>query len=85
MIIAPRSPRPSLHRIRHVLGTNLLAYPLTIAVALLLGNGAELLQTTERSHDHGAIEIVVAIGLLIWAATWKSRRTFDHRTQRAQS
>src|SRR5207302_6729146 len=30
--------------IRYVLGTNLLAYPLTIAVALLLGNGAELLQ-----------------------------------------
>ena len=55
--------------IRYVLGTNLLAYPLTIAVALLLGNGAELLQNHRADLSvNGIIEIVVAIALLIWAA-----------------
>jgi hypothetical protein len=55
--------------IRYVLGTNILAYPLTIAVALLLGNGSDLLQN-HRSDllANGIAEIVVAVALLIWAA-----------------
>jgi membrane protease YdiL (CAAX protease family) len=55
--------------IRYVLGTNLLAYPLTVAVALLLGNGADLLQNHRPDLTLNAIaEIVVAIALLIWVA-----------------
>jgi len=55
--------------IRYVLGTNLLAYPLTIAVFLLLANGADLLQNHRADLTiNGIIEIVVAIALLIWAA-----------------
>jgi membrane protease YdiL (CAAX protease family) len=55
--------------IRYVLGTNLLAYPLTIAVALLLGNGADLLQNHRPDLTvNGIVEIVVAIALLLWAA-----------------
>ena len=55
--------------IRHVLGANLLAYPLTIAVALLLGNGADLLQNHRGDLTvNGVVEIVVGIGLLVWAA-----------------
>ena len=55
--------------IRYILGTNLLAYPLTIAVALLLGNGADLLQNHRPDLTvNGVVEIVIAIALLIWAA-----------------
>jgi hypothetical protein len=55
--------------IRYVLGTNLLAYPLTIAVALLLGNGADLLQNHRADLTiNGVAEIVAAVALLIWAA-----------------
>ncbi|HEV7570173.1 MAG TPA: CPBP family glutamic-type intramembrane protease [Thermoanaerobaculia bacterium] len=55
--------------IRYILGTNLLAYPLTIAVALLLGNGADLLQNHRQDLTiNGIVEIVIAIGLLLWAA-----------------
>jgi membrane protease YdiL (CAAX protease family) len=55
--------------IRYVLGTNPLAYPLTIAVALLLGNGADLLQNHRPDLTvNGIAEIVVAIALLVWAA-----------------
>jgi membrane protease YdiL (CAAX protease family) len=55
--------------IRYVLGANLLAYPLTIAVALLLGNGADLLQNHRADLTvNGIAEIVVGIALLIWAA-----------------
>jgi membrane protease YdiL (CAAX protease family) len=54
--------------IRYVLGGNLLAYPLTIAVALLLGNGADLLQNHRGDLTvNGVVEIVVGIGLLVWA------------------
>ncbi len=55
--------------IRYVLGANLLAYPLTIAVALLLADGADLLQN--HSPDltmNGIAEVIVAIALLVWAA-----------------
>ena len=34
--------------VRYILGTNLLAYPLTIAVSILLGNAADLLQNHRR-------------------------------------
>jgi membrane protease YdiL (CAAX protease family) len=56
--------------IRYVLGTNLLAYPLTIALAILLGNAADLLQNHRRDLIiNGIAEIVVAVALLIWAAS----------------
>jgi membrane protease YdiL (CAAX protease family) len=55
--------------IRYILGTNLLAYPLTIAIALLLGNATDLLQNHRPDLTLNAIaEIVIAIALLIWAA-----------------
>jgi hypothetical protein len=55
--------------IRYVLGANLLAYPLTIAVALLLGNGADLLQNHRADLTlNGVVEIVAGVALLIWAA-----------------
>jgi len=55
--------------IRYILGANLLAYPLTIAVFLLLGNGADLLQNHRPDLTvNGIIEIVIAICLLVWAA-----------------
>ncbi|MEA2328901.1 MAG: hypothetical protein QOE68_3860 [Thermoanaerobaculia bacterium] len=55
--------------IRYVLGANLLAYPLTIATALLLGNGADLLQNHRPDLTvNGIAEIVVAVALLLWAA-----------------
>jgi hypothetical protein len=62
--------------IRYVFGTNLLAYPLTIAVALLVGNGADLLQNHRSDlRLNGIIEIVVAVGLLIWAGAPKASTT----------
>jgi membrane protease YdiL (CAAX protease family) len=62
--------------IRYILGTNLLAYPLTIAVALLLGNGADLLQNHRPDLTvNGIVEIVVAVALLLWAAI----PTMNHR------
>jgi membrane protease YdiL (CAAX protease family) len=58
--------------IRYVLGVNLLAYPLTIAVTVLLGNAADLLQNHRPDlQANGIAEIVVAVGLLVWAA-WPS-------------
>jgi membrane protease YdiL (CAAX protease family) len=55
--------------IRYILGANLLAYPLTIAVALLLGNATDLLQNHRPDLTLNAIaEIVISIALLIWAA-----------------
>lgn len=55
--------------IRYVLGSNLLAYALTIAVALLLSNGTELLQNHRPDLAvNGIAEIVVAVALLLWAA-----------------
>jgi membrane protease YdiL (CAAX protease family) len=55
--------------IRYILGANLLAYPLTIAVALLAGNGVDLLQNNRADlRFNGIVEIVVAVGLIIWAA-----------------
>jgi membrane protease YdiL (CAAX protease family) len=56
--------------IRYVLGANLLAYPLTIAVAILLGNAADLLQNHRPDlMVNGVVEIVVVVGLLVWAAS----------------
>ncbi|MEA2338863.1 MAG: hypothetical protein QOE82_2870 [Thermoanaerobaculia bacterium] len=64
--------------IRYVLGANLLAYPLTIAVALLLGNGADLLQNHRPDLTiNGIAEIVVAIALLLWAAMPSDRTAVD--------
>jgi membrane protease YdiL (CAAX protease family) len=55
--------------VRYILATNLLAYPLTIAVALLLGNGADLLQNHRPDLTvNGIAEIVVAVALLLWTA-----------------
>jgi membrane protease YdiL (CAAX protease family) len=55
--------------VRYVLGANLLAYPLTIAVALLLADGADLLQNHRPDLTiNGIAEIVVATALLLWAA-----------------
>jgi membrane protease YdiL (CAAX protease family) len=60
--------------IRYVLGTNLLAYPLTIALTILLGNGADLLQNHRADlMVNGIAVIVVAVVLLIWAATPRDR------------
>jgi membrane protease YdiL (CAAX protease family) len=55
--------------VRYVMGANLLAYPLTIAVASLVGNGVDLLQNHRPDLTiNGIAEIVVAILVLIWAA-----------------
>ncbi|MGH9424682.1 MAG: CPBP family glutamic-type intramembrane protease [Thermoanaerobaculia bacterium] len=55
--------------VRYVIGPNLLAYPLMIAVASLAGNGVDLLQNHRPDLTaNGIAEIVVAILLLIWAA-----------------
>ena len=55
--------------IRYVLGANLLAYPLTIAVMVLISNGADLLQNHRPDlMVNGVAEIVVAALLLVWAA-----------------
>jgi membrane protease YdiL (CAAX protease family) len=55
--------------IRYVIGANLLAYPLMIAVASLAGNGVDLLQNHRPDLTaNGIAEIVVAILLLVWAA-----------------
>lgn len=60
--------------VRYLLGTNLLAYPLTIAVASLLGNGADLLQNHRTDLTINAvIEIAVAVALLAWAASARDR------------
>jgi len=62
--------------VRYILGTNLLAYPLTIALAILLGNAADLLQNHRPDLlINGLVEVVVAIALLIWVA---SPKPFDH-------
>ena len=64
--------------IRYVLGTNLLAYPLTVAVALLLGNGADLLQNHRTDLTvNGIAEIVAGVALLIWAAMPGESRAGD--------
>jgi len=56
--------------VRYVLGTNLLAYPLTVATALLLAGGADLLQNHRSDLTmNGIVEIVVAVALLLWVAT----------------
>jgi hypothetical protein len=56
--------------IRYVLGANLLAYPLTIAMAILLGNGADLLESHRADLTiNGIAVIAVAVALMIWAAS----------------
>ncbi|MEA2165700.1 MAG: hypothetical protein QOK37_3827 [Thermoanaerobaculia bacterium] len=55
--------------VRYVLRANLLAYPLTIAVGLLAGNGVDLLQNHRADlRLNGIVEIVLAVMLLLWAA-----------------
>jgi hypothetical protein len=50
---------------------------LTIAVSILLGNAADLLQNHRPDlMMNGIAEVVVAVALLIWAALPKS---FNHR------
>jgi len=62
--------------IRYVLGDNLLAYPLTIALVTLLGNGADLLQKHRTDLTmNGMALIVVAVALLIWSANLNHRDT----------
>jgi hypothetical protein len=54
--------------VRYVLGANLLAWPLTIAVALLAGNGSDLLQHHRADLTiNGIVQLAVAAGLLVWA------------------
>jgi membrane protease YdiL (CAAX protease family) len=63
--------------VRYILGTNLLAYPLTIAVSILLSNAADLLQNHRPDlMMNGIVEVVVAVAVLIWVALPKS---FNHR------
>ena len=55
--------------IRWFLGSNLFAYPLAIAVAMLAAHGATLVQNHRPDLiANGVAELVVAAGLLIWAA-----------------
>ncbi|HEV7427165.1 MAG TPA: type II CAAX endopeptidase family protein [Thermoanaerobaculia bacterium] len=72
--------------IRYILGRNLLAYPLTIAVTILLANGADLLPLHRADLTiNGIAEIVVAIALLIWIAmpteSFEPQRHKDHEGQ----
>jgi membrane protease YdiL (CAAX protease family) len=68
--------------VRYILGANLLAYPLTIAVSMLAGNGADLLQNHRPDlRFNGIVEIVVAVGLLIWAAAPNQSTTETQSTQ----
>jgi membrane protease YdiL (CAAX protease family) len=54
---------------RHVLGANLLAWPLAAALAMLLGEAATLLQNHRPDLQvHGWIEIAVAAVIVIWVA-----------------
>jgi len=53
----------------YVLGDNLLAYPLTIALILILNGSGELLQNHRGDLQIAAfIEIAAAIALAIWVA-----------------
>jgi membrane protease YdiL (CAAX protease family) len=62
--------------VRHVLGSNLMAYPLTAALALLLGAAATLLQNHRADlAANAAIEIAVALALVLWAALPREERT----------
>ena len=55
--------------IRWFLSSNLFAYPLAIAVAMLAAQGATLMQNHRPDLiANGVAELVVAAGLLIWAA-----------------
>ena len=60
--------------------------PLTIAVALLIGNAADLLQNhREDLMVNGIVEIVAAIALLLWAAIpgerFEPQRHKEHEEQ----
>jgi hypothetical protein len=49
---------------------NLLAYPLAVALALLLGDASTLLQNHRADLQAGGIaEIAASIALIIWIAT----------------
>jgi len=55
---------------RFLLGRNLLAYPLTIALVLLLSNASQLLHNHRPDlRANGIAEIVVVIALMLWVAT----------------
>jgi membrane protease YdiL (CAAX protease family) len=55
--------------VRHLLGENLLAYPLAIALALLLGDAAALLQNHRADLRVNAfVEIAVAVVVSLWVA-----------------
>ena len=55
--------------VRFILRENLLAYPLAVALALLLGSAVTLLQN-QRSDliVNAVVEIVAAIALAVWIA-----------------
>jgi len=54
---------------RFLLGRNLLAYPLTIALAMLLSNAAVLLQNERADLMANAVaEIILAAALIVWLA-----------------
>jgi membrane protease YdiL (CAAX protease family) len=68
--------------VRYVLGANMLAYPLTVAVSMLVGNGADLLQNHRADlRLNGIVEIVIGVGLLIWAASPTPSTTETQSTQ----
>jgi hypothetical protein len=55
--------------VRFVLKENLLAYPLAVALAVLLGSAATLLENQRGDLIvNGVVEIVAAIALIVWIA-----------------
>ena len=55
--------------VRYVLRSNLLAYPLAVALATLLSSAATLLQNHRVDLiANGVIVLIVAIALAIWVA-----------------
>ena len=55
--------------VRYVFGTNLLAYPIAVALAMLLGSAATLLQNHRPDLIANAIvEIAATVALVIWIA-----------------
>ena len=64
--------------VRRVLGTNLLSYPLAVALAMLLGSAATLLQNHRPDLIANAIvESLAAAALVIWIAG-RGPRTAEH-------
>ncbi|HEY8132740.1 MAG TPA: type II CAAX endopeptidase family protein [Thermoanaerobaculia bacterium] len=64
--------------VRYVFGTNLLAYPTAIALAMLLGSAATFLQNHRPDLIANAIvEIAAAVALVIWIA-FRGPRIAEH-------